>query len=284
MLKTISAILAMAWMLAISFPALAQTPTCDALQGPKKAVATAVLTSQHPYECCDDTIQACLQQKPVCLLARRLANDVCRRAGAGQSQADIERALARRATSMTTTQRMPIDTSKFEPAGAADAKVQVTGYVCARCPFCSRLLPALHQSVTQGALKDKARLHLRLFPIRTHEGSTEGGLALVASQKLGKFWPFLLHLYRNFDGFDAARLPEAAEQNGMNRDEFTRLMNDPASRELLTESKKEGVRNKVGATPTFFINGRPFSADLDMATLQDVIEEEHDRLSGRVKE
>ncbi|HQP35899.1 MAG TPA: thioredoxin domain-containing protein [Polyangiaceae bacterium] len=284
MLKTISAILAMAWMLAISFPALAQTPTCDALQGPKKAVATAVLTSQHPYECCDDTIQACLQQKPVCLLARRLANDVCRRAGAGQSQADIERALARRATSMTTTQRMPIDTSKFEPAGAADAKVQVTGYVCARCPFCSRLLPALHQSVTQGALKDKARLHLRLFPIRTHEGSTEGGLALVASQKLGKFWPLLLHLYRNFDGFDAARLPEAAEQNGMNRDEFVRLMNDPASRELLTESKKEGVRNKVGATPTFFINGRPFSADLDMATLQDVIEEEHDRLSGRVKE
>lgn len=284
MLKTISAILTMAWTLAISFPALAQTPTCDALQGPKKAVATAVLTSQHPYECCDDTIQACLQQKPVCLLARRLANDVCRRAGAGQSQADIERALARRATSMTSTQRVPIDTSKFEPAGAADAKVQVTGYLCARCPYCSRLLPTLYQSVTQGTLKDKARLHFRLFPIRSHEGSTEGGLALVAAQRLGKFWPFVLHLYRNFDGFDVAKLPDAAEQNGMSRDEFVRLMNDPASRELLTESKKEGVRNKVGATPTFFINGRPYSADLDMATLQDVIEEEHDRMSGRLKE
>jgi len=284
MFKTISVILVTAWMLAVSIPALAQTPTCDALSGPKKAVADAVLRSQHPYECCDDTNHACLQQKPVCLLARRLANDVCRRAGAGQSQADIERALARRATSMTSTQKAPIDTSKFEPAGAADAKVQVTGYMCARCPYCSRLLPALHQSVTQGALKDKARLHFRVFPIRSHEGSTEGGLALVAAQRLGKFWPFLLHLYRNFDKFDPAKLPECAEHHGMNRDEFVRLMNDPASRELLTESKKEGVRNKVGATPTMFINGRPYSADLDMATLQDVIEEEHDRMSGRVRE
>lgn len=264
--------------------AWAQTATCDALTPDKKAIATAVLRSQHPYECCEDTIEACLGQRPVCRLAKRLATDVCRRAGAGQSQQDIERALSKRATSMTSTQRKAIDTSQFEPAGASAAKVQVVAYVCARCPFCSRLVPQLQQAVTQGGLKDRVRLHIRLFPIRTHSGSTEGGLALVAAQRLGKFWPFLLHLYQNFDNFDPAKLPDCAERKGMNRDEFIRLYNDAGTRAILTESKREGVRNKVDATPTVFINGKAWSGDLDMTTLQDVIEEEDDRVSGRQRD
>jgi protein-disulfide isomerase len=276
----------LAYLFALGFTSegFAQTPTCDGLQVDKKAVADAVLLTQHPYECCDDTIQACLQQRPVCKLARRLANDVCRRAGAGQSQADIERTLAQRATSMTLTHKAPIDTSQFEPVGAASAKVHVVAYVCARCPFCSRLVPQLQQAVGQGALKDKARLHMRLFPIRNHSGSTEGGLALVAAQRLGKFWPFVLHLYRNFDNYDPAKLPDCAERKGMNRDEFIRLCNDAATRTLLSDSKREGVRNKVDATPTIFINGKRWSGDLDMTTLQDVIEEEDDRASGRQRE
>jgi len=185
---------------------------------------------------------------------------------------------------MTTTQRRAVDTSQFEPAGAATAKVQVVAYVCARCPFCARLITQLQQSVTQGGLKDKTRLHIRLFPIRSHSGSTEGGLALVAAQKLGKFWPFLLHLYRNFDSFDPARLPDCAERQGMNRDEFIRLYNDAATRALLTDSKREGVRNKIDATPTILINGKPWTGDLDMPTLQDAVEEEDDRVNGREHE
>lgn len=280
----LATLLACAFVLTFASKGFAQTPTCDALQGDKKAVADAVLRSQHPYECCDDTILACLQQRPVCRLARRLANDVCRRAGAGQLQADIDRSLSRRASSMTSTQKAAIDTAQIEPLGAASAKVHIVAYVCARCPFCSRLVPQLHQSVGQGALKDKARLHIRLFPIRSHSGSTEGGLALVAAQRLGKFWPFLLHLYQNFDSYDPVKLPDSAERTGMNRDEFIRVYNDAATRTLLTDSKREGVRNKVDATPKVFINGKRWSGDLDLATLQDVVEEEDDRVVGRLRD
>jgi len=282
LLRTAAALIVLTLILCCPRDASAQTDTCDALRGDKRALADQLLDSQHPYDCCDGTLRACLQQKPVCRLAKRLANDVCRRVASGQSRADIERALARRAVSMTSARVAAIDTTQMDPAGAADAKVQVVAYVCARCPYCSQLVPRLHQSVTEGALKGIARLHVRIFPIRTHEGSTDGGLAIVAAQKLGKLWPFLLHLYRNFDRFDPARLPDCASAQGMDRDAFIRMMNDAATRQSLVASKREGVRNKVDATPTVFLNGRIYTGDLDTTSLQDVIEEENDRLARRI--
>ncbi len=264
--------------------AQAQTSLCNALQGEKRALADKILRSQHPYDCCDDTIHACLQQKPVCRLARRLADDVCKRVAAGQGQTEIERALTKRAISMTTQRKVPIDTSRFEPAGAANAKVQLVAYVCTKCPYCSRLMPELYRLVTEGPLKDKVQLHVRLFPIRGHAGSTEGGLALVAAQRMGKFWPFLLHLYRVMDRVEPAKLPECAAKNGMDRAEFSKVLEDPATRANLTESKREGVRNDVDATPTLFLNGRKFSGDLDVAYVQDALEEEYERVTGKNKD
>lgn len=281
---------ALAWIaglfiLAAPAVARAQTPTCDALQGDKRQVAQSVLSSQHPYACCDGTIAECVAKRPRCILARRLADDVCRRAGAGQDRAAIERALTRRAESMSRSGApVPIDLSASPAAGEADSKVVVTAYLCTRCPFCSKLMPSLHRLVSDGALKGKAKLHVKLFPIRTHQYSTEGGKAVLAAGKLGKFWPYLLGLYSHFDDFDVSKLPDYAVDLGLDRAAFVDATNDGAIHTLLVESKKEGIRNKVEATPTIFLNGYKFSGDLNATVLQDVIEEEHDRMSGRTTE
>lgn len=268
-------------LVAVSATARAQTPSCDALGADKKAVASSVLESQHPYVCCDDTIAGCLKKKRVCSVAVRLANQVCRMAAAGKGKADIERAIARRATSMMPRPPVPIDLGHSEVAGDPNAKVTLTAYLCARCPYCARLTPQLYKAVTDGTLKGKVKMYVRPFPIRSHPNSTEGGLAMVSAEKLGKFWPFLLHLYNIFDKFDPNKLPDCAASYGMNREEFVKLMADPAMRARLVQSKKEGVRNKVSATPTLFINGRMYSGELDADTVIDVLEEEHDRLSGK---
>lgn len=98
------------FLLAAPAVANAQTATCDALQGDKRQVAQSVMTSQHPYACCDGTVAECAAKRPRCILARRLADDICRRAGAGQDQAAIERALTKRAESMSRSGApVPID-------------------------------------------------------------------------------------------------------------------------------------------------------------------------------
>jgi len=252
--------------------AAAQTKTCDALRGAKRAVAVAVLESQYPYDCCDETLAKCLRKNPVCSLVTRLANDVCRRAGAGESQADIERELLRRAASRNSP-KVKIDLSHAVVAGDPSAPVPIVMYVCARCPYCARLTPALYHSVTEGRLKGKAKLYLRPFPIRSHEHSTVGGMAWLAAGRLGKFWEMVLYMYANFDRFDPDKLPDCAAHQGMDRAAFSKLLGDPALRRQLVESKKEGIRNHVTATPTLFIQGRKYQADLALPAVEDFVEE-----------
>jgi len=265
--------------------ASAQTRECEALKGAKKELAVAIIQSQHPYACCDQTLDKCLAKRPVCRLARRLASDICRRVAAGQDRATIERELARRATSMApSAKHYKIDTSGTPPAGEPDAKVSLVAYVCARCPYCARMIPTLYQAVTTGKLKGKAKLTLKLFPLRSHAGSTEAAMGAMAAAKLGKFWPFVLKLYEKFDSFKPAELPQYAAAVGADPKTFDGLVRDPALRNRLVESKKEGVRNGVQATPTLFIDGRRYSGELAVPVVLDVVEEEYDRVSGKERE
>ncbi len=263
-------------------PRLAQAglPACDALTDAQRKVAQEVLASAHPHDCCDGTLAECLQRTPVCPLVTRLATDVCRRAGAGQSKADIERELQRRAMSVTSP-KATIDTSGAAVAGDANAKVEIVLYLCARCPYCARLLPQLYESVTNGKLKGKAKIVVRPFPIRSHPGSTEAAKAMLAAQRQGKFFEFLLHLYQNFDRFDPAKLPECAAAAGLDAERFRRDMADPALERILVEAKKEGIRNHVEATPTVYVQRRKYHAELSLAAIEDYAEEQYERPAGR---
>lgn len=260
--------------------AAAQTPLCDGLTGAKRDVATQVLASAHPHDCCDGTLAECLKRSPVCPLVTRLANDVCRRAGAGQSKADIERELQRRAMSVTSP-KVQIDTRGAAVAGDPNARVEIVLYLCARCPYCSRLLPQLYESVTSGKLKGKARIVVRPFPIRSHPGSTEAAKAMLAAQRQGKLFEFLLHLYKNFDRFDPAKLPECAAAAGLDAERFRRDMADPAVERILVEAKKEGIRNRVEATPSVYVNGRKYHAEPSLVAIEDYAEEQYERPAGK---
>lgn len=284
MTRVVSFSLVVAVLTLITALAHAQTPTCDGLSGAAKTLSAEILRSSHPYACCDGTLSQCLTQTPTCRLARRLANQVCRMAAEGKSRQTIERALSRRATSMVSERPVKIDLSGAEFVGDGQAKVIVVAYVCATCPFCAKLIPKLSEAVAKGPLAGKVGLTFREFPIRSHPGSTEGGLALIAATKLGHGWPLLLHIYANFDVLSPAVLPSWAQAVGIEGAKYQGLVADPATRKLLVASKKEGVRNKVDATPTLFINGRRYSGDLDITTVIDVLEEEVDRVSGHVKD
>ncbi|MEW6749991.1 MAG: hypothetical protein AB1505_03325 [Candidatus Latescibacterota bacterium] len=52
-----------------------------------------------------------------------------------------------------------------------------------------------------------------------------------------------------------------------------------AAAALLAESKKEGLRNQVDATPALFVNGRRYVGDTDLDELVDVLLEEDERVA-----
>ena len=173
-----------------------------------------------------------------------------------------------------------IDLSNCPAFGSAEAPVTVVVYACARCPYCSKLIPLLYEAVANGALQGDARLAFRIFPIRGHEGSTEAGLGFAAAVAMDGFWPFLLESYRHFDDFSAQRQLEWAATVGYDREEFSACMHDPSTREALIASKKEGLVNGVEETPTFFLNQRRWVGDLTIEELVDAIGEEAERVRG----
>jgi protein-disulfide isomerase len=263
-------------------PSAGQTPACDALRGARRHLAERVLESEYVYECCDQTIAQCLAARPTCELAVRLAENVCRRVAQGEDESRIRRALSRRARSMVGGGAVAeFDLSSSPAAGSGDAAVTVVVYACARCPYCSRLVPALYRAVTVGPLRDEARLVFRVFPIRGHEHSTEAGLAFAAAQGMGKFWEFLLYAYAHFDTFSVEAQPEWAAAVGLDPAAFSARVTDPAIREALVASKKEGLLNGVEETPTLFINGRRWVGDLEIGEVVDALEEEAARVRGR---
>jgi protein-disulfide isomerase len=262
--------------------ASAAAAPCDRLSGDRRALAEKLFRATFPYDCCDETLDRCLKQKSVCRLARRLRDDICRRVVRGDDEKKVKAALDRRARSMTpTTKRAGIDLAGAAAAGDPKSKVVVVAYACARCPFCSKVVPELHHLVTAGGLKGKAVLYFKPFPISGHAGSAEGGMAFVAAQRLGRFWPYALKLYAEYDRFAVSKLPEWAAAVGMDRAAFGKEMSSAEGRKRLVESKKEGLRNGVEATPTLFINGRRYHGDLDRETLLDVLDEEADRVEKR---
>jgi protein-disulfide isomerase len=173
-----------------------------------------------------------------------------------------------------------IDLKDLPVVGEAGAPVTVVEYACARCPFCAKITPKLHQAITKGSLQGKVRMYFKIFPIRGHPYSKETGLGFMAAAEMGRFWEFLLHSYENFDRFCIKKQLDWAEAAGMDRQAFEKLVADPGVRERVVASKKEGIVNKVEATPTFFINGRKFFGDMSTEEMIDVLEEEYDRIKG----
>ena len=270
------------WILMIPAIAIASEPwdqieTCSDLGETEQEVALSILKSRRPYDCCDETILECLSKKPVCPLVLRLARDICRRAGEGETKAYIDEEYSKRVAS-TTGPRVDIDLSGETPAGDPEAKIEIVAYMCARCAYCALFTRDIYKSVTSGRLKGKAKYYIRPYVLQQHRGSTAGALAMHAAEHMGKFWEMFLYMCENYNDFDRDKLPEWAALQGMDADRFRELMEDPDIIDKQIESQKEAIRNGLDKTPYLFVNRRHYTASSRPELLEDFVEGEYERL------
>ncbi len=275
----ISVVILAAVLAAVPAAVAAGVPECDALKGRAASDAAAVLATEFMYDCCDDTVSRCLEGRPECRpLAVRLARHVCVRAAAGVDRRALSRSLEKRAMSVTGPKAaVPAVFKPGAVAGSPTAATVIVVYACARCPFCSKLLPPLYREVTTGRLAGRALLVIRPFPIKSHPNSGEANQALAAAILEGRGWEFLLEAYRRFDSFSVTGIPDVASAAGLDRAVFEKAFAAPDSRAALVDAKKEGLRLGVESTPTIYIDGRLYQAELDAETLVDVVLELQER-------
>ncbi len=253
--------------------AFAETPSCDGLSNAAKASFETIISSARSYGCCTDTISACLASKPDCNAAKYLFNDACNAAKSGDPD-KIKKAIENRTIAMDpSSEPMSIVVTPEHIWGNPDAKTVLTVYLCGRCPYCSKHVPKLLDELEKHDLKDKIAVNLRYFPIKSHDKSTPAALAIEAAAQLGKTWPYLLISYNNFDDFSLNQITVWASQIGLDPQKHADLMKNKELRSFVADSKKEGLKNGVTTTPTFFINGRRVYEDFNTDYLMSLIYE-----------
>ncbi|MBW2276410.1 MAG: thioredoxin domain-containing protein, partial [Deltaproteobacteria bacterium] len=260
---------------------------CDELPPVLNKRARNLFDKTYIHDCCDEPLLGCLAQEQRCRLAVRLAENVCRRLAAGQDDKRIELFLslrARMAQSEKIGDPAAFDLEGIPAAGDADAPIAVVLFAGPRGVNCAQLTPKIHEAVTSGPLKGKAKLFLKPFPLRSNPGSKEAGVAFLAAQDLGKLWEFVLHAYERFGQFDLASQPDWAEAVGLDRQQFEQLVADPDLTQRLVESKMAGLELGVESTPTFFVDGRLYRGELEIEELVDTLQELYDRAQGLTHE
>jgi len=248
----------------------------------EKKLVDKIIRTYHLYDCMDGTIREGLADSHCVPLANRLQNHACRLVKKGLPEAHIYDALNRRALTMVSFEKpLEVDLDGAPVAGDDRSPVVLTVFLCARCPFCRVIIPQIYQAVIEGRLSSRVRLHAMLYPIKGHPGSVEGGLALEAAARMGRFWDYLMVVYGQYNSYSVARLSPWADSIGLDRKVFDSLRADTSVYRKVSDSKKEGIRLGVSATPSFFINGRKYLADMDIETLIDIIEEEIEKEQSR---
>jgi protein-disulfide isomerase len=267
----------------VASPAWALPPACASLTESERARADALLAGLYIHDCCDQPLAACLEQQPRCRLADRMADNLCGRVAAGQEDADIRLAFQQRArTALPVGEPAQHGLEGAPVAGDPDAPIQLVAYSAPRGWHCARMVPGVHQAVTEGSLQGKVRFYFRPFPLRSNEHGKEAGLAFLAAHELGAFWELALHSYANFDDFSLEGQQRWFAQLGLDSAEMERIIADPATLEALKASKREGVELGVSATPTFFIDGHLYRGEMEVAELIDTLEELWERQAGLI--
>lgn len=258
----------------ISTNVCAQESQCLDLNSDQKRVYEEALTSVYSYDCCDETIGDCLKAEKPCKLATLLAGDVCRMAKNNSSVKAIKRSIELRSLIMgpsASVVEIPMYTENVW--GNPKAKVVLSVYLCARCPYCAKHVPALVKRIENSPLKEKVALNLRLFPIKSNENSTPAAIAVESAAMLGKAWPYLIKNYEQFEHFNGENAITWATDLGLDAEKFKQNQADKNIRMRVVESKKEGLTHTVSSTPTFFINGRRIDAVYDEDLIFSMIEE-----------
>jgi len=187
------------------------------------------------------------------------------------------------------TYAVPVDGDPID--GPADAKITLVKAYDYACPYCEKVRDTMDD--LRKKYKDDIRIVYKQFVVHP-QVATAGALAVCAANKQGKFIELDRLLWdKGFKGrqFDKDAPGEQgasqkcweskdgcpivlgfAKELGLNEDKFKADMKD--CQQLIQKDMRDLQQLGVGATPSFFINGRFLSGAMPIENFQALIDEE----------
>ncbi|HEY0437666.1 MAG TPA: thioredoxin domain-containing protein, partial [Phenylobacterium sp.] len=162
--------------------------------------------------------------------------------------------------------------------GRPNARVKVVEYASASCPHCARFALDIFPTF-KAKYVDTGKVSFTLKEYLTEpEVLAAGGFLLARCAGKDRYFPVLEAVFR-----DQAQMVQTGDYRtsfqriakapgGLTDAQFEACMKDTAAAKALAERANRHVKvDKIGATPTFVINGRRFEGEMTMPELDAAI-------------
>lgn len=154
-------------------------------------------------------------------------------------------------------EKIPFEIAGRPSKGKADAKVTVIEFSDFECPYCSRAVSGVEALLK--AYPDDVRVVFMHMPLNIHRNAMPAAVASQCANQQSKFWPFHDALFENQRELTADRFEAHAKKVGLDMEKFKACVKDPKTAEFVRKDMDQANEAGVEGTPSFFINGEPFS-------------------------
>ena len=150
--------------------------------------------------------------------------------------------------------------------GSGDAVVEVTEYSDFECPFCANFATVQMPTIKEQLINTgKVRWRYRDFPLPSHQYSRYAAHAAQCAGEQGKFWDMHDQLFSHHQWAQTGKDPSGlfrdfAKTIGLDVQRYDQCMTAGRFAARIEFSRQEGDKLLVNGTPTFFVNGKTYSA------------------------
>ncbi|MFO0574399.1 MAG: thioredoxin domain-containing protein [Polyangia bacterium] len=185
----------------------------------------------------------------------------------------------------TSVERFKVPVGNAAVVGPPTAKITIIEFSDYQCPFCSRVEPTIDK-IKRSYGKD-VRVAFKHNPLPFHPQAAPASRAAMAAREQGddKFWAYHEKLFQNQDKLDDQHYEQFAQEIGLNVAKWKTDLGQNRNKydQQIQADQAEAAKFGARGTPSFFINGRPFSGAQPFENFQKVLDEEIVAASKLVK-
>jgi protein-disulfide isomerase len=156
--------------------------------------------------------------------------------------------------------------------GPEDARVTIVEFADFQCHYCAKSLPLQQRLLAE--YKGRVRWVFKHLPLSFHSRALEAAQASMAAGAQGRFWAYHDLLFSRPSRLDLADLEAGAKELGLNLEQFREDLSQKKYQRQIEADRALAEKLGVDGTPSYFINGLPFSGAMTYQQMEKVVRKE----------
>ena len=179
------------------------------------------------------------------------------------------------------TSLLPPITENDHIKGNNESAITLVEYSDFQCPACGDYYPLLKQLNEE--FGDNILFAYRHFPLQQHQNAKPAAIASEAAAKQGKFWEMHDMIFENQDKWSEEKNAEEifmgyAQKLGLDEAQFKNDLASQETKEKVDDDYKGGIKARVNATPSFFLNSKIINTPRNYNEFKQLIQQAIDDL------